>query len=60
MKLTLPHHYCSLALAAMYAALAISSLPAQAADGEQQFAALGSCKLDSGKEITECRLGYRT
>jgi len=48
MKLTLTHRHCSLALAAMLAALAVSSLPARAADGEQQFAALGNCKLDSG------------
>jgi len=33
---------------------------AQTTDGEQQFAELGACKLDSGQEITECRLGYRT
>jgi homoserine O-acetyltransferase/O-succinyltransferase len=30
------------------------------ADGEQQIAALGACKLDSGKEIQACKLGYRT
>jgi homoserine acetyltransferase len=30
------------------------------ADGKQQFAELGNCKLDSGKEIENCRLGYRT
>ena len=45
-----------------FVALAVCSLPAQAApaDDKQQFAALGDCKLDSGKEITGCRLGYRT
>jgi homoserine O-acetyltransferase len=26
----------------------------------QQFADLGNCSLDSGKEITGCKLGYRT
>ncbi len=29
-------------------------------DGRQQFAALGACKLVSGQEIENCRLGYRT
>jgi homoserine O-acetyltransferase len=33
---------------------------AQTAEGEQKFAELGACKLDSGQEITGCRLGYRT
>jgi homoserine O-acetyltransferase/O-succinyltransferase len=44
------------------AMLALFSIPAQATltDGEQQFAALGNCKLESGQEITGCRLGYRT
>jgi len=30
------------------------------ADGKQQLAALRNCNLDSGKEITDCKLGYRT
>jgi homoserine O-acetyltransferase len=29
-------------------------------DGELQFADLGSCRLDSGETIEECRIGYRT
>jgi len=33
---------------------------AEGRDGEQQFAELGICKLDSGKQISDCRLGYRT
>ena len=39
--------------------LAVPARPALA-EGEQQFAALGNCKLDSGQEIEGCRLGYRT
>jgi homoserine O-acetyltransferase len=31
-----------------------------AADGEQQFADLGVCKLANGQQIDNCRLGYRT
>lgn len=31
-----------------------------AADGAQQIAELGSCKLDSGDSIADCRVGYRT
>jgi homoserine O-acetyltransferase/O-succinyltransferase len=31
-----------------------------ASDGEQQFADLGVCKLAKGREIENCRLGYRT
>ena len=46
----------SLSLAAF---LAVPARPALA-EGEQQFAALGNCKLDSGQEIEGCRLGYRT
>jgi len=33
---------------------------ARAADGEQQFAQLGQCKLESGQRIESCRIGYRT
>jgi homoserine O-acetyltransferase/O-succinyltransferase len=32
----------------------------QPGDGRQQFANLGKCKLVSGKQIDNCRLGYRT
>ena len=37
-------------------------LPAEAlaADGDLQFADLGKCKLESGKTIENCRVGYRT
>lgn len=31
-----------------------------AGDGEQRIAELGTCALDSGEQISECRIGYRT
>ncbi len=31
-----------------------------AADGDLRVAELGSCRLDSGESIEECRIGYRT
>ena len=31
-----------------------------AADGDQQFADLGVCKLANGQQIENCRIGYRT
>lgn len=30
------------------------------AEGEQQFADLGQCKVESGETIQNCRIGYRT
>lgn len=33
---------------------------AHAADGEQRFAELGQCRLESGRVIEDCRIGYRT
>jgi homoserine O-acetyltransferase/O-succinyltransferase len=33
---------------------------APAADGEQQSATLGNCKLSNGEQIIDCQLGYRT
>ncbi len=30
------------------------------ADGEQKFADLGQCKVESGETIRDCRIGYRT
>ncbi len=36
------------------------TLMAKSAEGEQKFAELGECKLDSGEAIASCRLGYRT
>jgi homoserine O-acetyltransferase/O-succinyltransferase len=36
------------------------AMPAQAADGEQRFAELGRCTLQSGQVIEDCRVGYRT
>ena len=49
-------------LALLFAAQgAIMCLSARAAnDGEQQFADLGVCKLARGRQIENCRLGYRT
>lgn len=42
-------------------ATAVAGLSAQTpADGTQQFADLGVCKLVSGQQIEHCRLGYRT
>jgi len=35
-------------------------LQAQAVEGEQQFADLGVCRLESGTAIENCRIGYRT
>jgi homoserine O-acetyltransferase len=32
----------------------------RAADGAQQFAELGRCRLESGQAIENCRVGYRT
>jgi homoserine O-acetyltransferase len=49
-------------LACCLAAVLIAILPsaARAADGAQQFADLGQCKLESGQTIQNCRIGYRT
>jgi homoserine O-acetyltransferase len=41
------------------ALLTCRTFPAYA-DGAQQIANLGTCKLDSGKQIESCQLGYRT
>src|SRR6478672_10779919 len=30
------------------------------AEGDQQIAELGTCTLDSGEKIEDCRIGYRT
>jgi len=35
-------------------------LQAQAVEGEQRFADLGVCRLESGAAIENCRIGYRT
>ena len=34
--------------------------PQAVSDAQQQFADLGACKLESGQQITGCKLGYRT
>jgi homoserine O-acetyltransferase len=44
-------------LVACYAAALAT--PAHAADGEQRFAELGRCRLESGQVIEDCRIGYR-
>lgn len=48
-----------LVLAILAAASATCRAQPADADGQQQFADLGNCKLVSGQEITGCRLGYR-
>jgi homoserine O-acetyltransferase len=42
------------------AVLALAPLAAAAQQGQQKFADLGACKLVSGRQIDNCRLGYRT
>jgi homoserine O-acetyltransferase len=37
-----------------------AQVPQRSTDGQQQFANLGNCQLDSGQEIIGCRVGYRT
>ncbi len=49
----------ALALLAL-AVIGGTATQARAADGEQQFAELGICKLVSGEHIDHCRVGYRT
>ncbi len=49
----------SLLLAACLLLLFLSPA-ANAADGDQQFANLGTCKLANSRQIEDCRLGYRT
>jgi homoserine O-acetyltransferase len=45
----------------LFAAASCRQEHAQAAkDGELHFAELGTCKLASGQQIEQCRLGYRT
>src|SRR5271155_4788943 len=52
----------SLHLITLATVLVMVCIPAKAAPagGDLQFAELGNCKLDSGQQITGCRLGYRT
>jgi len=40
--------------------VAVLAPPACAVDGDQLFADLGVCKLASGRQIDNCRIGYRT
>ena len=46
-------------VALLCAMLAGCVLPSTAEEGEQQFADLGRCTLDSGQTIEHCRVGYR-
>lgn len=55
------HRAVSAAFASVLLACASLAVPAQQlANGQQQFADLGVCKLANGQQITGCRLGYRT
>jgi homoserine O-acetyltransferase len=45
---------------AVLAATTMASRAQQPADGQQQFADLGVCKLANGQQISGCRVGYRT
>ena len=48
-------------LAALLSLAALSGSAQQSStDGKQQYAALGACKLVSGKQIAGCFIGYRT
>jgi homoserine O-acetyltransferase len=49
-----------LALAAVAELATARGAQTKAADGKQQLAELGTCKLVSGSEISSCRIGYRT
>lgn len=51
--------FLSLALFVALTSTALSSAQT-AADGQQQIADLGVCKLVSGQQIDNCRIGYRT
>jgi homoserine O-acetyltransferase len=50
----------SIAWSLFAACLTAFTVQARAADGDQQFAQLGTCKLESGKNIENCKVGYRT
>lgn len=53
--------YSAILLAAfLVIAAGVCSAQAPAKDGRQRFAELGVCRLVSGKQIDQCRLGYRT
>jgi homoserine O-acetyltransferase/O-succinyltransferase len=54
MKNRAAHCLCCLAFAAL------TPFTAAAQPGQQQFADLGACKLVSGRQIENCRIGYRT
>lgn len=55
---SVPAAFVSMAILA--GAVLLSHAQQPAADGQQQFADLGACKLADGQQITGCRLGYRT
>jgi len=54
------HLHTWFAFACCVFAILCSAHPGHAADGEQQFAKLGQCRLESGQIIQDCRIGYRT
>jgi homoserine O-acetyltransferase/O-succinyltransferase len=49
-----------LTLGTIAVSAATFSLPARAVEGDQQFADLGRCVLESGQIIENCHIGYRT
>ena len=53
---------CSAPIVALLASFLLVGIPtrASAADGDQQLASLGVCKLANGRQIDDCRVGYRT
>ena len=54
------HDFLFLALFISVAAFMSGNAQQPAPDSQQQFADLGTCKLESGQQITGCKLGYRT
>lgn len=63
-RLTMPAAIASLVLVACGAASPqrppAPTVTHAAGDGEQRVAELGTCALDSGERIQECRIGFRT
>ncbi|HEY1806794.1 MAG TPA: alpha/beta fold hydrolase [Terracidiphilus sp.] len=55
-------HVCQILFAFCLSSSALTAGNAQqpASDGQQQFADLGTCKLENGQQIAGCKLGYRT
>jgi homoserine O-acetyltransferase len=53
-------NFAAFLTASLIFAAALSTAQPPANDGRQQLANLGVCHLVSGKQIDDCRLGYRT